>query len=741
MRGTHLQKIRNDMEVSIKTNGDALDLPLDYSIDIEDTNPITNDRGSQSIPGTIPCTPKNMRLLGFPHMMDSVADLKRPLQKAMVQCGVYNRQGLINMVSANRKEGITFNIGFDNSEVYEKWKNKKLPDLSSMPVFHIPDVVTDDVWRMKVWMDKVFSGEIDMDFAVFPLVVDNPSVSSGENDEHLPFMLNRVVASDSPDGAEWHLKFDTKVMQVIDGEKTEVTVPDGYGVTGFVYVWRVLELVFADLGLTLDKESNPMWNDVELRRLVILNGCADAICTGMLNYSDMMPDTTVEDFLNSLWVRFGLVYNVDFNTLTVDVRLVRDIMDLKSGTDITESVTDYPTVNFESPKYISLSAKTSIDGAGPDNERFEDFAKGMDLSEVSFAPEFDVALKRKLVYELMSGQFHRYDSVNDKYISSGSAFFNWDPQPEGLDAEELSSEDEFVPVKKIEGEWLPCFLTGPKHRHTMIKGREDSEDSTPLSFLFAFVNPENVDHTYGSWHSHTPDGEGVVIDGVRHTLSLLFQFSDGLFYKFWRKYDERLRHAFNTVDVDVRLPMEKLQNLDMFTPLIISGQLLLIDKMSYSLPARKAVDVELSIKSLMPKGVYDLDNEHSTLNFGSVSNGLMWVRDSDTLDSGIEAAEEAAVLEWNLTYGNDKFKKAYKTDAKNISYLSPTWDKDNRLVDNPPKNIGEYVEYEYYFRAEYEIWVRKYPNIPGDSELRRSKYSYIPALPGSFTVRFKAVGY
>ena len=114
-----------------------------------------------------------------------------------------------------------------------------------------------------------------------------------------------------------------RVDRLIDGELTKVTVPFGYGCSPFVKVWKILECVFADLGLTMD--CNPFREEDDLKNLVVLNNTADALCTGVLDYRELMPDCTVEEFLHSLFVRFGMVYRTNFDSMVATVRLVRDM--------------------------------------------------------------------------------------------------------------------------------------------------------------------------------------------------------------------------------------------------------------------------------------------------------------------------------------------------------------------------------------------------------------------------------
>ena len=50
--------------------------------------------------------------------------------------------------------------------------------------------------------------------------------------------------------------------------------------------------------------------------------------------------------------------------------------------DIDNLISGPHKITYEAPQYVKLSAKSSIEGAAPSHERFEDFAKGLDLTQV-----------------------------------------------------------------------------------------------------------------------------------------------------------------------------------------------------------------------------------------------------------------------------------------------------------------------------------------------------------------------
>jgi hypothetical protein len=760
--------------IEIKTNGEALDLPKDFSIEIEDSNPIYNDRGSQSIPATVPATRRNIRILDAPHRIDAGVDPNEPEHKVEVINGAYIRSGEMNITEAGITEGITFNIGFDNSTAYKVWNAKKLTELSDLPTYtstkenqvSAVDAILDDLYS-----NYKSSDPQETDFAVFPIAVNDESTGSDDSAKTYWEVYNVV--------GDMGLAQPTSVNRLIDGEVTEVTVPDGYGVTPFLRVWRILELIFADLNLTIT--SNPFKENLELSRLVVLNNCADAVCRGIISYSDLLPDSTVEEFLNALWVRFGLVYNINYDTQTVKMMLIKDIINQQGVRSLDYISAGYPKITYEAKQYVKLSAQTSIDGAEPSSERFEDFITGLDVAKVhigtdvsewqntgtAYDPVWDGDVRDDyyeddrdddrdedrenndrddydlystsesgdseknepdlegsfLAYEYVTGKWYRLDANNSTVRQSSSSFFNWDPQPEGLTALDLSSDDECVPIERVNTVDLgvghdfnakcPAYLFGARHYHTYIASSEDTEnsgDETPLAFMFAYTKDKK---TIGRNSPEGEDGGTMILDdGTTPKLTLLFQFKDGLFVNFWKEYDEILRHGNRTVEIPIRLNKIELHALDILDVFAIKGIRCLIDTATYTLPAGRDVPVDVKLRTIQTQGAYDITAEQNVPDFATAARHLEWFMSldefGDDLDTEYQRSEAAQ------TYIDDTNYEAHGVEGDNYyvasngaKFVTATrqtlaWENDTTLPT--PTQYGAQCVRTYKADLTYDIY-------------------------------------
>ena len=230
--------------------------------------------------------------------------------------------------------------------------------------------------------------------------------------------------------------------------------------------------------------------------------------TGILNYADLMPDCTIEDFLNALYVRFGLVYNVSSDTKTATLRLIRDIMEDEPAVDLSRNLTAEPLINYETARQIKLSAKNVFYRCRAfGGTVYEDYIKGNEKMVIRVS-RFDPSQASVwLNYEKTTGNWYKWDSGNKKHTLSSSSFFNWDRKTENVEDEELASDDGmrvygFCPERPsfpvLPGRvCAPLYL--PEKPLPMMK-RIRKKEETPLSFAFAFTKAvtESTDYSFGS---------------------------------------------------------------------------------------------------------------------------------------------------------------------------------------------------------------------------------------------------
>lgn len=768
--------------MDISTNGHILDLPKGFSMAVEESSPIFNERGSQSVPATVPPTPHNLLALDFATRVDAGRDPNLPKRMARVADGAYSRTGAINVTEASAEEGITFNIGFDNSTAYMAWEKSKLADLAC---FNEPLMGWTSVDMVLSQLYSIYKGcnPQVIPVAVFPIAVEKEVTESGQQTYTKWEILNQPHNNS--------LEQPTKITRKINDVETELTVPRGYMVTPFIRVWKVLEMAFGELDLTIDE--NPFQENLELSRLVVLNNAADSCCRGSIITADLLPDCTVGDFMQALWVRFGLVYNIDYNKRKVYLRFIKDIIRDSSAGELSSILTGYPKIIYNERQYVKLTAQSSIEGAAPATERFEDFTRGLDLSDIHYGrsvnswinkgtpsdpkwdgdlgyieddypdpddpdypdppdpweqdePDFDydydymtrsVARSQSastqslpsntfLAREFVSGMWYALDAINSKVMKQSTGFFNWDPATDGLEALELSSPDEWVPIVRVNStqaaiaSLMPGYLCGLRHYHSYIKGADNQEEGeTPLAFMFAYTQDKK---TIGRFCPEDIDGQRMVLDdGSRPTISLLFQFTDGLFSKFWKGYDEILRHASRQVEAKVMMPATGLLSMDILRPVTFDTMRFLPDTLSYSLPARgPLVDVEMRLQAIQTQGEYDIDEEQAIPDVAAVQRSLVWRAKSDGFSSMGDSPQvrSDALMDFLQAYSpHTEGKYTYFVNENSFIYMGKEkitgWPTDQTLP--VAQAAGQRLIKTYKARLNYEVHEqRSYTGVDGE---------------------------
>lgn len=738
--------------LKIKTNNGYLDLSSDFTMEIDETSPVMNDRGSQTVPITVPCTPANCRALGFPHRLDMA---KAPLDgnaKCIITDGVYKRTGTINICSASRQEGITLNIGFDNSEAYSKWQDKKLSNIENLP-----RETYSSVSELCTHLQSVMAGLTASDkYGIFQAVIKNEyketeePIYEGATETktvrtYYPIYLNETYF----DGNNYVLVYgDRQVDMIVDGDVMNTTLPIGYGVSPFLYLWYVVELVFKDLGYNI--KSNPFKTDAELARIVLMNNSIDCCCTGTLYFADLMPDCSIEEFLHSLYVRFGMVYFLSSETNVADLRFIRDIIKDEPLQDFSNNIKDEPMITYEAPRQVALSAGYSFEGAEPSTELFEDFIKGkhgiiygvkdirQEASHYGYVGQTGLdgifRLRNGFEFEWATGRFYVYDPTPlegnlllwnpTRFSFYSSCHFKWNPKSEGVDVEDLNSVDEQLPMAFADNGYLsPQYLAGPRHRYTYVKlssdedVSEDGEDETPLSFCFAFIKPANS-YTFGSVLPYDITGDFVNWGNAAssHHLSLLFCFENGLYAQFWRGYDEMLRSANRLVEVEGRIKLTDIMDMNTLIPVSLRGQRVLWDNLKYSLPAKSMVDATLAFRTIRHTGTagsvpvpeLELQNSNKTTYHWVISGDDGQHTDADHIRKANAYGQsfldnQNAIYEW-LSYSLDTTNMKSHPSIESLVAAHPkpnTWNQFSTIeIDT---GIIVYVRYDTGFMGTWAV--------------------------------------
>lgn len=648
------------MALRIEVNGGVLDTPNDFQLELELTSPIFNTRGSQSPSFTLPGSPTNLRLLGYPNRIDRNVEL-RPID-GVISDGPFRRQCKLNILSAG-PDGIEMSVGTDESILYAAWSDVKLRDIEGWPVY-TPEAATDSecVDVLIGMLDMVYRRQLDTDYHVFPVAVEKRE--SGDDIGYT--VANAIkVSSIRP---ESFLIYEQRQITVTSGTDTAtVTVPKGYGLTPFLRVGRLLSLLFDLYGITL--EENPFERDPQLARLVVLNNTLDTICSGYLDYRDMLPDCTVNDLLDSLLARFGAVVYLHAATMTARIVLLRDSFEASPSVDWDSLKACRPKITVAAPQSLKLSSPTSYEGASPAEDSYDVFMDKYERVIDTVTDYPGVWTRPLLVLDQFSGNVYKnirkFEGNTEKRDTSlfSSMFFPWYREYDGMDTLEISGKDECVPMGEVHfenmthpsvpsGMFCPMFLCGVRNAHTVVKGMLaiDTDDTlnseTDLALCFAHgeLVTELGDATgrfYGSPFCRRFDGNRYVdADGNVYTYSLIYVGEDGAYNRFWKAYDAFLRHANHTVELDVNFTRSLINTMDMSKPIMLMGQLLMLDRTSQILPMHGVSAALTTLRSTKLLEPFDLAIEQNPRQIVPQENAWQYFTNQE---KACEAAKVALI--------------------------------------------------------------------------------------------------
>lgn len=602
--------------IRIKETGEVFDIPSPFALELNNTSPVFNDLGSKSVTVSIPRSDHNKRLLDYAHRVDieNKPKMKIPV---IISSGSYIREGMLYLASAyntSRTFGIT--IAFNEGIMYETMENIMLTQLN------LPVRTFDDFDSILAYLNKLFTEDAaDAELSVFPvnLIREKYTYNYEDNEYESQLSVNLNLYGDN----YRELRVIDHTDIVYDGKLVNTAVPIGYGITPFIRVWKLLELIFEHFGYKV--RENPFKKHFQLKRLCILNNVVDAIVFNEINYAQLVPDVTVSDFLQSLYCRFGLKVFFDGNRNEVHLHLLKDIfyntivprIDLASELDIDYTV----------PKQLKLSVAKNLEKSSTEFETYEEFL-------VKYNNTVDEVIEHQpvksgIVYYPKTGLFYQV-ATNEGYATKmiSSIHFDWNKKAEGLEVEDITSIDECLTMEEGASYFIYYAVNAMLANTDLSIGQKRTVDlmsgENKLAFAYDMGKAYNSDdngniinywgHNYGSIfpleassnsgrYQKDPDGREFI-----YALTLIGK--DGAFNHFFKEFDAFLRHSNNVIKFEMNSLPYELSDVDYSKKWMIQNQPILMDKVDYTMGLeRGTIKTKVEGRSIHLYSPYDLEKE------------------------------------------------------------------------------------------------------------------------------------
>jgi len=618
-------------------NGRYLDLPDDLELNVTHGNPLILEQGTYSLPVLLPGTDNNMKLLQNPPQFDNVYKhvIKWP---AYIKQGSFQKKASLNILEAGDDIDVFFQM--NESEMYAKMKEttlssafdiKRFPrDLPTLPGY--PEGMDQIIRYLELVKVNNFPNE---DFRLFEVATDKSEWNLDSDPNHAYDVLQFLNESFRSKDTETipTTDFDLTGLRYtvfrgryphtvfIDGQLIEV--PKGYGITPFLKLNFMLRRIFEYFGYKL--EESIFDTDPELKEIVVLNNTADSIVREVIDYSQLVPSGTVDDFLNNIRQAFGCEFFVSEDNRRVNIKFWNDILsDIRLEKDWTPYLTSRPKKKIVEPKTIKLTFKRSFDYASVPYDtlaKYEQtfgeygFRETIPYNVSGWADGYYLIGDQLRIFEVYTDQ----DTLQQKKRLHSRPLYDYYQDSDNLEFEERSSDLEYVPsvsgyamkgLKLTNGElsappiykWLMSNLYIGKRRHMntvlekntsdesgAVQAKEVEETAGTCLPAIVFYRHKITDKYIGAIGYGTPfhfDDEGNSVG----TLDLIPGGKNGLFEHFLRILDDVLRNSYQQITVTLNLPEKEIVNFRMDKLICIGHQPLLPELMEY-IVKEKDIDV------------------------------------------------------------------------------------------------------------------------------------------------------
>lgn len=537
-----------------------LPLPDDLEISVEQHNPFFSDEGASSVPVTIPATQQALSVLGRPERIGPSSRLRRIA--ATLSEGVYFRNGQLLMESASAGNGIICSFLLAESEFYTRFKEKNLRDIFADKIRQ----EWQDIDALYGYLAELYRGEEADDFILCPVAVDYDSETGSYRVNNAPLAGGQI---------EYLSRY------IPDGEDS-ILVPDGYGIAPFLYLHRLIDLLFSLNGYTV--ELNPFRSDAALKRIIVLHNVSDVICTGKIDYSDLVPDMTVSDFLEWLHEKFLATVRIDPDRKQADICLMQDVLyDAVTDMDLTGKIDGHFTITFNDTSRVVLKADTSLEGAAPAAETIDDFFRTNEFVLDATSSDINTENINKAVCARIraTGDYYTYSDISKEDKNGrrrlGSGYFNYDKK-NSESSEEFSPSDPLPPMVYVDGVLMP-YIGTRVHHHTQVNGEKEDADGQKMIISYERgVFDQNDNYRLATTQKYDASGA----EWTEYSLT-----PDDLYLRFFSLYNGLLRGGKEEMSGHLVLSVQELLSMDILRHKMFKGQHLMITGLAYSLRNQK----------------------------------------------------------------------------------------------------------------------------------------------------------
>lgn len=549
----------------VHPSGQGYDLPANFKMELTRTNPFFHKKGEQSLPCALPPTSRNMQLLNRPENVGNKNKIDGRID-VTIENGSFIIKARQAILSAKRKYPIQTSFYLNEGSFYERIENITLKDIfkNKSVVFSSVDDAINFVFSLLSQPDERFSCFM---------------VSSEDT------VLNYVDHTNP-------FRFRHAIDRIVTINAKEVLIPKGMYITPFIKVRHILQEVCMYLGYTLD--TSFMDADPFLR-MVFLNNNVDTIVLGRIDYVDIIPDFTLQQFFD-IFRKFN--HEVVTDEVNKKLKLVHfDESLADSNVDLSCMLNEDLLIEYHN-NYRQLRLKSEILNAPDSDDTFVGYERninrGFDTLD-DLAKQFPGARILNTDGSVYRNGFKGDKEVTERLGSLHCNYFSGDI----LSEEEKSFPDTIIEVIKsvfviqdgeggaiisVKDVLFPYVGKTRALRTKLIFENEQQTDSDNMKstdhqkligMLSFYFLDSNLGFNTGTIHNYDLTGQKL------WNHSLAFNGEDGIFERFWRRYDDLLRNALLEVRGDFLLTEDLKMMLSSYKSVKLNSQKVIPSEIKY----------------------------------------------------------------------------------------------------------------------------------------------------------------
>lgn len=543
--------------LSIKIDGQPVDLQNDFSVTLNLKSPIFSDVGSYSYPFTIPCTTRNKIAFGFRHRVANTNSIYHEFEGEYLWNGKSLFFGTIKLKAANTEvfEGYLME-GKGDFNYKRKHDTLQNIDFGSMGFTNENDAIV----YVRGCKGKIYP----------------------ERNVCFPQIYNETYFEEAPTDPDllWFNKHDgAGNISLVNGHGNR------YVIVPMLFLRYVLQKIFEKFQYQLEDDffsANPDFNSCVLYNSVDCNGPLEGetgtyfrYTINKLYFNYHVPRMSINDFFSSIEKFFNIRLFVNNTLRTVRIVSVDNIMKSNDFVDFSNNIVSISTELTD--KIEGFHFKMDLDGDDPvfdglntgDEDRIKRFKNPVQLfSDLPTWPSCD---RDEIRFVVERDEFY-------SFCLGGEVYYAWRP----LDFTEFITYTQFV-YKNIVGNSIATKFSTlndlGKNAADVGNKRANWKDIAPrIFFINSIIEGGNVVSEMAL--SHTPG------------MSLFYNGDKGLFAKNYNAYCNFMLKT-KLVKIVKLMSYTELSTFDFSKKYMINGIMYLVSSIQVTIKRDRIMPAKL----------------------------------------------------------------------------------------------------------------------------------------------------